>query len=83
MRGIMADGVGTPVAHYHFDDDLAVLYVSSDEKRLVLRGGRHAYARLAEILGIFASLVGNEEHDHWSPAQSGCPELVIVLRGEL
>ena len=69
------------VAYFEYNDDRTALRVeyNPEYNEVVITGGRHGYARLAEMCACFAEFTGGEEHEHWNPRRDSRYDLTLVV----
>jgi hypothetical protein len=80
----LSDELTTEV-FYKYEDERCVLDIrfDPDKNEMVLRGGRHGLARLAELFAIYALLDEAGEHSHWPKVRPEPTEFIIVLKDDL
>jgi hypothetical protein len=70
---------------YKYEEDRCVLDIRYDREKneVTIKGGRHGFARLAELFAIFAQADVPREHEHWWLVRGELSQLLIVLNDDL
>jgi hypothetical protein len=70
---------------YNYEENRCVLDIRYDPEKaeITITGGRHGFARLAELFAIYAQLDVPQEHHHWWLVKGGPEQLMVVLKDDL
>jgi hypothetical protein len=70
---------------YNYDEDRCILHLHYDRQKneITITGGRHGFARLAELFAIFAQLSVSCEDSNWFSVSGDHHQLIVVLDDEL
>lgn len=75
-----------PQVHHNYEEEHCFLTVDYDSEpnQVVIRGGRHGLAMLAELFVAYASYededIAADEHEHWRLLKGGAKEFIINAR---
>jgi hypothetical protein len=70
---------------YNYEEHRCVLEIRYDPKTNEIRilGGRHSFARLAELFAIFAQAAISYEDSNWFSVKGDLHQLIVVLKNDL
>jgi hypothetical protein len=75
----------TPYVFYYYDQDRCILDLRYDPERneVTITGGRHGFARLAELFAIFTQLDETYTDSNWNDIKGDFYHFVIMLNDEM